>query len=503
MGRIAARSAACCWPPGGSFGDRSLAIAAWVGSFWRLHCCWPDSTASIGPHWAAQNLGLFRISAQGLFIITAGIAMAVLVLEAGRARNEDLNEKLRRLSLITAQATQSLRVDKALDGILRHLVESWRKPWAWCFSAMRIRDSPHSIWSPPSASAKITAVRTRAVQLSEPGSSRFFSEKNRYLPATSPKALSCKAASARERSQPELSFACREKTHPWVCWRLVVSSLGSLKATKSHFLVNVANLLGLTVQNIALFESAADSRRQWRDTFDSIDDLILVHSSDGEILRPTGRSPNASNSSPSPSSENKFATFPPWRGPMDPLPLLRRGCGKGGGGGPLVRRLFSGLQLRFHGSEGGRLGTIHVLKDFTSRRLAENKFRNLFERAQEGVFVVSPEGQLLDCNSALVRLYGYESKEELLRAYTPAQILCGYRRPCALGSRSLDEYGQVADFEFQFRRRDGEIRTAHLSAFVTRDEAGSPMPIRVLFSISPSASKPRWRFAGATRNCWR
>ncbi len=50
--------------------------------------------------------------------------MVVLILEAGRGRNEDLNEKLRRLALITAEATQSLRVDKALDSILRHLVES-------------------------------------------------------------------------------------------------------------------------------------------------------------------------------------------------------------------------------------------------------------------------------------------------------------------------------------------------------------------------------------------
>ena len=39
----------------------------------------------------------------------------------------------------------------------------------------------------------------------------------------------------------------------------------------------------------------------------------------------------------------------------------------------------------------------------------------------------------------------------------------------------LDEYGEVADFEFQFRRRDGEIRIAHLSAFVTRDAGGSPI----------------------------
>ena len=74
--------------------------------------------------WAAYSLGLFRVSFDGMFGIMIGIAMAVLVLEAGRVRNEDLNEKLRRLALITVEATQSLRVDDALQGVVRHLVES-------------------------------------------------------------------------------------------------------------------------------------------------------------------------------------------------------------------------------------------------------------------------------------------------------------------------------------------------------------------------------------------
>jgi hypothetical protein len=59
----------------------------------------------------------------------------------------------------------------------------------------------------------------------------------------------------------------------------------AFESDEEHFLVNVANLLGLTIQNVALFESAATSKRQWLDTFGSIHDLILVHSPDGRILR--------------------------------------------------------------------------------------------------------------------------------------------------------------------------------------------------------------------------
>ena len=51
------------------------------------------------PQWAVQAMGLVRVPFQGLLSITMGIAMAVLVLEAGRSRMEDLNEKLTAIGL--------------------------------------------------------------------------------------------------------------------------------------------------------------------------------------------------------------------------------------------------------------------------------------------------------------------------------------------------------------------------------------------------------------------
>src|SRR5207237_1107615 len=46
-------------------------------------------------------------------------------------------------------------------------------------------------------------------------------------------------------------------------------------------------------------------------------------------------------------------------------------------------------------------GTIHVVRDITERRAAEQKYRSLFEQVQEGAFVASPTGTLLDRNDAL------------------------------------------------------------------------------------------------------
>src|SRR5215472_3112750 len=55
------------------------------------------------------------------------------------------------------------------------------------------------------------------------------------------------------------------------------------------YLVNVANLLGMTLENVRLFEQVATVRRQWEYTFDSIGDPILVHDGQGRILRSNQR----------------------------------------------------------------------------------------------------------------------------------------------------------------------------------------------------------------------
>src|SRR5271167_3693624 len=71
-----------------------------------------------------------------------------------------------------------------------------------------------------------------------------------------------------------------------------------------------------------------------------------------------------------------------------------------------------------------------------------------------------------------MRILGYETHDDLLQADLPAQLYVDAsdreRR-----DRLLHEYGEIVDFEFQFRRRDGEIRTAHESSFATRDDSGA------------------------------
>jgi len=81
-----------------------------------------------------------------------------------------------------------------------------------------------------------------------------------------------------------------------------------------------------------------------------------------------------------------------------------------------VERIFLVSTSRTPGVSDDDTRTIHVLKDITDRREAERRYRELFDSIQEGLFFATPDGRFLDVNDAMVRMLGYGSREELLRA---------------------------------------------------------------------------------------
>ena len=103
----------------------------------------------------------------------------------------------------------------------------------------------------------------------------------------------------------------------------------------------------------------------------------------------------------------------PQRSPWTGCPYCDRGAGLTEGPDPCFggQSLVSTSSFTEQGSQ--QKGTIHVVRDTTERHVAEEKYRMLFEQAQEGVFVATLEGKLLDCNDAFVTMLGYTSREEL------------------------------------------------------------------------------------------
>jgi PAS domain S-box-containing protein len=99
------------------------------------------------------------------------------------------------------------------------------------------------------------------------------------------------------------------------------------------------------------------------------------------------------------------------------------------------------------------IGVSALARDVTEEHEKEKRFTELFETLQEGVYICSPEGKLLDANAALVRMLGYSSKAELLAIEPGALNPEGGQQPML--ARGAEDRGGVRAREVTLRRKDG------------------------------------------------
>ncbi len=121
-----------------------------------------------------------------------------------------------------------------------------------------------------------------------------------------------------------------------------------------------------------------------------------------------------------------------------------------------------------------------IVQDITERkassqalREAERRYYNLFENAIEGIFRSTPDGQYLDANPALARIYGFDSPAELMASMKDIRHQL-YVDPSRRDEfmRQIKSRGVIANFEAQIRRRNGEIIWIAENARVVRNDAG-------------------------------
>jgi PAS domain S-box-containing protein len=129
-------------------------------------------------------------------------------------------------------------------------------------------------------------------------------------------------------------------------------------------------------------------------------------------------------------------------------------------------------------SEDGRIRTYAYIRDITERKKfekelkeSEEKFRNLFERVQHGLFISTQEGRFLDCNQAMLEMAGYPNKEEFLKINIAKDLYANPEDREAF-RRLVEQQGFVKDLEVEFKKKNGEKITVLLTAHVKRDEMG-------------------------------
>ncbi|NEU79434.1 PAS domain S-box protein [Nostoc sp. UIC10630] len=105
-------------------------------------------------------------------------------------------------------------------------------------------------------------------------------------------------------------------------------------------------------------------------------------------------------------------------------------------------------------------------------KVAETKYRSIFENAVEGIFQSSPDGRYITANPALARIYGYSLAEEVTANSTDIQQLYVDPNRRAEFVRLMEKYGSISEFESQIYRRDGSIVWISEKAYAVRDEQG-------------------------------
>ncbi len=103
-------------------------------------------------------------------------------------------------------------------------------------------------------------------------------------------------------------------------------------------------------------------------------------------------------------------------------------------------------------------------------------------RLQEGIYITTLDGEIIDANPAFLEMFGVESLEEL-KGYRTSDFVRPDMR--AREMAQLEREGSVRDIEFQLTRRDGKTRTVVDSAFLSVDpETGDKYCHGILVDIT-------------------
>ena len=102
-------------------------------------------------------------------------------------------------------------------------------------------------------------------------------------------------------------------------------------------------------------------------------------------------------------------------------------------------------------------------------RQSERKYRSIFDNSVEGIFQSDISGKFITVNPALIKILGYESEDEILRADIEKEI---YFNP-EDRQKLIDELKEkkvVKDYILQLKKKDGEEVIVKLNDKLVKDE---------------------------------
>ncbi len=229
-----------------------------------------------------------------------------------------------------------------------------------------------------------------------------------------------------------------------------------------------------------LFAIISRSQQGFRDLIDSFDDVLLALSLDGQI-RAVNRS--FSDLVDTPFQEiigRPLADFVQETS-GDAGKLMERAMPRF-----MERRIWTGVvQVRVRNKaavyyfdcvahammrEDEVHGITVLARDVSALRRNEARFTELFESLQEGIYITTPDGMILEVNPALVRMLGYDSKEELLKRQVSEIFVDQAERKSV--QEQVERQAMIQGREITLIRKDGTSIVCLNTAAAVRDNSG-------------------------------
>ena len=422
---------------------------------------------------------LFRSQLDFVLALSVGTAMLVVVLSEIRRRTRHFERGLRKIQEITEAAEGSTTLEELFQSSLTHALEHLGVPAGGIALVVRGEAPARLQFRCLRGFSEAFRREPPEPELSEPWVARAMSPRDHLFSAEDPAFPELRRLLRSERLS---SLLCVPLLPPGAQLSAAAEPRGLLAAAAAHsaefteanrrFLLSVAGILSAHWDRLMLAEKAGRASRQWVTLLDEVQDPVLLHDERYRIVQANA------------SAARRLGVEPaalPGRALRD---LLRPGsvawnhcpyCEEVAGNPNERDANFGGyLAATTSALEGpdGRPGTLHLLRDVTARRRAEEKLRDLFENMQEGAFLSTPGGRFLDFNEAFRRMLGYETREELLCADIGKELFANPADRERL-MRLLREHGAVSGFEFPMRRKDGEIISVMESSVAVRDATGA------------------------------
>ena len=419
-----------------------------------------------------------------LLSVTVGIMMLVVVISEIRRRSKQLDEGLANFAELSAAAAGVNNRDELRRIVLERVMAHLRAPAAWIGQVTRDEKG---------ARLKLVCVagfsdgfrrEPPEFELNEPWLEQVAASKSLIVTVEGDSRQELRRLLRSERiasllCAPVHSGAPAAAASGGLQGVLAAGSSNSQEFTAAdcRYLASVAALLDVHDQRVRLAEQNAQAKRQWMALLDEVEDPVLLHDDRYRLVQANASAARRLGREPGELAGRLLReVLRPGPAHWNHCPYCEEVAGRPHERDPNFGGFLAATAAPLEGPEG-RPSTLHLLRDVTARRRAEEKLRDLFENMQEGAFLSTPGGRFLDFNDAFRRILGFDTREELLCADIPKDLFVNAVDRERL-MKLLRDHGSVSGFEFSMRRKDGEIISVMESSVAVRDAAGAVVAVQ-------------------------